>query len=193
MNFEHIYGDFNEQAEVDLSYLEGEQSQEGKLHSQYQLTLHLDLVKVEVSQKDHLKMEESRQFDESEDASVKMTRTGNENNRQWRKKRQTELKAQIKGRFYSLYTELKRGPPVSEKLCQEILNEVSLRGLSVLGLEELARYFEKLLTKSVVNPRYGKKNWTEEETEFLISLVAYYTHIRGLDYRSIVIFFFHCD
>ena len=46
--------------------------------------------------------------------------------------------------------------------------------------------FEKIFQKAQSNFRTSKKNWNEEETTFLISIVAYWTYIKKEDYKTIV-------
>jgi hypothetical protein len=98
------------------------------------------------------------------------------------KNRRTHIDSQ----FSAFHNALSRGPKMTKEWCQKILDELSMKELSILSAEALASRFEKLVKKSIINPRYGKKNWTEEETEFLVSVVAYYTHIWSLDYQSLV-------
>lgn len=104
-----------------------------------------------------------------------------------KRKNQMEFKAHIESQFSAFCYELKRGPKLTKEWTQQILDGISMKDLEILNIEELAARFEKLVKKSIINPRYGKKNWTEEETEFLVSLIAYYTFLWSLDHQALVI------
>lgn len=103
------------------------------------------------------------------------------------RKLKKESKTQFKETFYEFYEKLnKSNLRLQETYIQDILNEISLKNVQVLSIHQTAELFEKLFEKSINNRKYGKKNWAEDEVEYLVSLVAYYTNFSNIDFRLIV-------
>ena len=74
----------------------------------------------------------------------------------------------------------------------QLKKNLNFKMTRVLAPDELVSYFERIYTKVQANPRQARKNWNEEETFLLVSLVAYYCLMKDEDYNCLVEFFPPC-
>ena len=75
-----------------------------------------------------------------------------------------------------------------DDLFEEILGSLIVKCPGIHDEVHLARTFDSLMRKLSHNPRYGKINWSEEETHFLISIIAYHCLIHGSNFHAMVMF-----
>ena len=82
---------------------------------------------------------------------------------------------QIKDRFNLFVEECKYSHAIgSEARFNQILEHLKLQSYTIYNKDQLAEVFENLLNKASNNRFYGRTNWGETETNYLISIVVYY-------------------
>ena len=74
----------------------------------------------------------------------------------------------------------------AETYFNEIKKNLNFKIARVLSPSVLMTTYEKILQKSLSNPRHSKKNWNEEEFLFLTSIITYYCIIYDLDCGALV-------
>lgn len=65
-------------------------------------------------------------------------------------------------------------------------DDILFRKIEFQELSNITDQFERIFHKAQSNFRTSKKNWNEEETIFLISVVTYWTFIKKEDHKKIV-------
>lgn len=73
-----------------------------------------------------------------------------------------------------------------ESYFSEVKKNINFKISKVLSPSAMITSYEKLLQKSLANPRQAKKNWNEEEFLFLASIITYYCLIHDLDCGALV-------
>lgn len=100
-----------------------------------------------------------------------------------------ELKG-VKQKFKEFHTTITSLPNIESeiKLRYERLQEdIVFKKQRVLLPDTLSEYFDRLCQKVQSNCTSLKKNWNEDETSFLVSLITYWTHTNGTeDHKKIV-------
>jgi hypothetical protein len=75
----------------------------------------------------------------------------------------------------------------------EFQKNLTIKTKNILDLKELTDYFETQLLKLARSPKQVRKNWSEDETLLLMSMVAYFCCFYNEDFMKLVIhveFFF---
>lgn len=89
--------------------------------------------------------------------------------------------------FYDFLKKAGLKASYAEAFFNEIKKNLNFKVARVLNPSALMTSYEKMLQKSLTNPRYSKKNWNEEEFLFLASIITYYSLIYDLDCGALVI------
>lgn len=90
-----------------------------------------------------------------------------------------------KERFYAFHQGLPNHTEI-EPLFNEMKKNITFKVDEFLTNKQLLDMFEKVIVKQHSASKMSRKNWSEEQTLFLISLMAYYCHISHEDYTSMV-------
>ena len=95
-----------------------------------------------------------------------------------------KLNKAVKERFYEFYKQIQNDKAYDyfKGLKKNLLIQVD----RLLSPIEVCQKFERLFQKASLDVRITKKAWSDEEVQFLISLVTYYTHIKDEDFNFIV-------
>lgn len=103
------------------------------------------------------------------------------------KKEFSIIAAELRKSFYTFHQAIEKVTPYAEKVFNELKKNLSFKMPKILDYKALSEYFERQLFKLAKNPKQVRKNWSEEETCLLISIIAYYSLLHGEDYNSLVI------
>lgn len=69
----------------------------------------------------------------------------------------------------------------------EFQKNLNIKTQNILDLKGMADYFERQLFKLARNPKQVRKNWSEDETLLLLSMMAYFCSIYNEDFMNLVI------
>mgnify|MGYP000932346012 CR=1 FL=1 len=101
---------------------------------------------------------------------------------------QAQLLSAVRERFYAFYKKLPN-PREVEPIFNEIKKNITFKAEEFLVGNRLMEVFEGIVKKQNSATRLSRKNWSEDETFLLISLMAYFCHTHNEDYCSLVM---HC-
>lgn len=90
-------------------------------------------------------------------------------------------------KFYAFHRILESVAPRINEFAKEMKQHLIVKIPRILDHQALADHFERQLYKLAKNPKQTKKNWSEEETILLVSLIAYYCYIHNRDFNGLVI------
>lgn len=68
----------------------------------------------------------------------------------------------------------------------EFQKNLTIKTQNILDLKGMSDYFERQLFKLARNPKQVRKNWSEDETLLLLSLVAYFCCLYNEDFMNLV-------
>ena len=68
----------------------------------------------------------------------------------------------------------------------EFQKNLNIKTQDILDLKGMSDYFERQLFKMARNPKQVRKNWSEDETLLLLSLVAYYCAAHTENFMNMV-------
>lgn len=88
-------------------------------------------------------------------------------------------------KFYNFHRELEGYSSTVNQFASDLRKQLTIKVKKLLDHHALANHFEQQLYKLAKNPRQTRKNWSEEETIFLISVVAYYSYLNNADYNNL--------
>lgn len=89
-------------------------------------------------------------------------------------------------KFYSFHRILESLGPRINEFAKEMKQQLTVKIPRLLDHQTLADNFERQLYKLAKNPKQTKKNWSEEETILLVSIIAYYCYCNNRDFNSLV-------
>lgn len=98
----------------------------------------------------------------------------------------TKQALEYRKRFYDFHRAIEGYSSSVNHFAGELKKQLTMKISKVLDHQALADHFERQLYRLARNPKQTRKNWSEEETIFLISLVAYYSYYQDLDYNNLV-------
>lgn len=100
----------------------------------------------------------------------------------------TELKG-VRQKFKDFYALISSLPNIETGVKQQydrLQDDINFKKQRVLLPETLSDYFEKLCQKVQSNANASKKNWNEDETIFLVSVMSYWTYVKNKDHKKMV-------
>ena len=74
-----------------------------------------------------------------------------------------------------------------EQYFAQIKKSIQVKIGDILRLDELANCSEKILTRVLTSAGHSRKNWSEEETLLLVSIICYYCLLKNEDHSTLVI------
>lgn len=89
-------------------------------------------------------------------------------------------------RFFEFVELVKRLYIDIDAYFNQIKKNLNFKCSKIMSPEELVVYYEKLAAKYQLTSKHMRKNWNEDETHLLVSLVCYYTLIKDEDYNNLV-------
>lgn len=95
--------------------------------------------------------------------------------------------AKLREKYYEFANATKKLYISVDAYFNQLKKNLNIKMNRILTPDELISYFEKIHTKVQVNQRQSRKNWNEEETFLLVSLISYYCLLRDEDYNCLVI------
>lgn len=98
----------------------------------------------------------------------------------------TKYALEYRKKFYDFHRAIEKYASTVNNFAAELKKQLTIKVQKILDHPSLADNFERQLYKLARNPKQTRKNWSEEETIFLISLVAYYSYYKNSDYSCFV-------
>ena len=98
----------------------------------------------------------------------------------------TAMATEVRKNFYAFHKAAAAVSGLVESVFPELKKHLSFKLPKILDHPTLADYFERQLFKLAKNHKQAKKNWSEEETVLLISVIVYYCLLQNEDYSTLV-------
>lgn len=89
--------------------------------------------------------------------------------------------------FYHFHRLIMNSQQTVQRYNAEFSRNLNIKIQNVLDAKGLADYFERQLFKMARNPKQLRKNWSEDETLLLLSLMAYFCCLYNEDFMNLVI------
>lgn len=98
----------------------------------------------------------------------------------------TLMATETRKNFYAFHKLAESVAGYVESVFPELKKNLSFKMPKILDHQSLADYFERQLFKLAKNHKQVRKNWSEEETTLLISIIVYYSLLQSEECGSLV-------
>lgn len=95
--------------------------------------------------------------------------------------------------FYHFQRLIQNSEQNAQQYNTRFQKNLNIKTQDILDSKGMADFFERQLFKLARNPKQLRKNWSEDETLLLLSLMAYFCCLYNEDFMNLVIFPIYCQ